>query len=91
MRHFHLMKNRKFRNTINVNQLWSLLGDDVLEQAKSESGGKAPILDLSKHGVGKVLGKGRLPDLPIVVKARFFSKKAEMKIKKSGGACLLTG
>jgi len=85
------MKNRKFRNTINVNQLWSLLGDDVLEQAKSESGGKAPILDLSKHGVGKVLGKGRLPDLPIVVKARFFSKKAEMKIKKSGGACLLTG
>lgn len=38
----------------------------------------------------KVLGKGNAPDKPVVVKAKFFSKLAEKKIKDAGGACLLT-
>jgi large subunit ribosomal protein L27Ae len=38
----------------------------------------------------QVLGKGQLPEQPVVVKARFFSKLAEKKIKEVGGACLLT-
>ena len=37
-----------------------------------------------------MLGKGHLPDIPIVVKAKFFSKDAEKKIKAAGGAVLLT-
>jgi ribosomal protein L15 len=32
-----------------------------------------------------VLGKGRLPDIPVVVRARYFSKEAEQKIKEAGG------
>ncbi|MCL4129777.1 UNVERIFIED_CONTAM: hypothetical protein GTU68_018395 [Idotea baltica] len=36
-----------------------------------------------------VLGKGFLPTLPVVVRAKFFSKKAERKIKAVGGACQL--
>ena len=40
-------------------------------------------------GVYKVLGKGELPKQPVVVKAKFFSKLAEKKIKAVGGACLL--
>jgi len=37
-----------------------------------------------------VLGKGSAPEKPIVVKAKFFSKLAEKKIKDAGGACMLT-
>lgn len=43
------------------------------------------MLDLLKLGYAKVLGKGRLPEVPMVVKARFFSKEAERKIKEAGG------
>ena len=38
----------------------------------------------------QVLGKGALPKQPVIVKARFFSRKAEEKIKAVGGACILT-
>lgn len=43
------------------------------------------MLDLLPLGYSKVLGKGRLPEIPIVVRARFFSRKAERKIKEAGG------
>jgi ribosomal protein L18E len=36
-----------------------------------------------------VLGKGRLPKQPCIVKAKYFSHSAEEKIKKVGGACVL--
>jgi len=41
------------------------------------------------QGYYKVLGKGILPKQPVIVKAKFFSKKAEEKIKKVGGVCVL--
>jgi large subunit ribosomal protein L27Ae len=37
-----------------------------------------------------VLGKGPLPQIPIIVKAKLFSKGAEKRIKEAGGACVLT-
>jgi len=37
-----------------------------------------------------VLGKGSLPKIPVIVKARFFSKRAEEKIKEAGGVCMIT-
>ncbi len=33
---------------------------------------------------------GPLPKIPIIVKARFFSREAEMKIKAVGGVCIVT-
>ncbi len=42
------------------------------------------------QGFFKVLGKGHLPAYPIIVKAKYFSKDAETKIKEAGGACILT-
>jgi Ribosomal protein L15 len=42
------------------------------------------------QGYYKVLGKGRIPKQPVIVKAKFFSKLAEEKIKAVGGACVLT-
>ena len=55
-----------------------------------KAGGKAPVIDVSRAGYFKVLGKGNLPKQPVIVKARFFSRIAEEKIKKVGGACILT-
>ena len=43
-----------------------------------------------QFGIFKCLGKGKLPKQPIAVKAKFFSKEAEKKIKDAGGACIFT-
>ena len=77
-------------------QLWHLArkvaGDGVLVKAaaEKESGGKALVLDVNQQGIFKVLGKGLMPELPIVVKARYVSKLAEEKIRAAGGAVILT-
>jgi len=67
-------------------QLWSLVPAETREaytqQKKSDT---APVLDLLPLGYAKVLGKGRIPEVPLVVKARYFSKEAERKIKEAGG------
>ena len=41
------------------------------------------------QGYFKVLGKGVLPKIPVIVKAKLFSKTAEKRIKEAGGACVL--
>lgn len=51
---------------------------------------RVPVIDVTKAGYFKVLGKGRLPNQPVVVRAKFFSKTAERRIKAIGGACILT-
>lgn len=71
-------------------QLWSLVPQETREAYIS--GGKkdtAPVLDLLPLGYSKVLGKGRIPEIPIVVKARWFSKEAERKITEAGGVVQL--
>lgn len=49
----------------------------------------APVVDLLPLGYAKLLGKGRLPEVPIIVKARYVSKLAEKKIKEAGGVIQL--
>jgi large subunit ribosomal protein L27Ae len=91
MRTFHLKRNTQFCSTINVDKLWSLIPEDVYEKAKNEPDAEnVPMLDVTKLGYFKVLGKGILPKIPLIVKAKFFSLDAEHKIKAAGGACLLT-
>jgi len=41
------------------------------------------------QGYFKVLGKGVLPNQPLIVKAKFFTKSAEVAIKEAGGACIM--
>ena len=50
---------------------------------------KAPVIDADAAGFFKVLGKGKI-NQPVIVKAKFFSRVAEEKIKAAGGACILT-
>lgn len=68
-------------------QLWSLVPQAKRDKyiANGKNGDTAPVLDLLPLGYSKVLGKGRLPDIPLVVRARYFSKEAERKIKEVGG------
>eukprot|EP01035_Chromulina_nebulosa_P022149 gene22149-28680_t len=89
MRTFHKKRNLEYNPTINIDRLWSLIPEEVYQQSKAGSE-TAPLIDVTKLGYFKVLGKGHLPKLPIVVKAKFFSKEAEKKIKAAGGATLLT-
>eukprot|EP01126_Amoeba_proteus_P050784 TRINITY_DN6028_c0_g1_i14.p1 TRINITY_DN6028_c0_g1~~TRINITY_DN6028_c0_g1_i14.p1 ORF type:complete len:144 (-),score=13.73 TRINITY_DN6028_c0_g1_i14:69-500(-) len=85
MRHIHYQKNKFYQPTVNVDNLWSLI--DANQKIPK---GSAPVLDVTQHGYFKVLGKGRIPQRPLVVKARFFTKRAEKKIKEAGGAVVLT-
>jgi len=48
----------------------------------AENKGKAPVIDVMKAGYMKVCGKGVLPAQPVIVKARYFTKEAENKIKE---------
>jgi large subunit ribosomal protein L27Ae len=71
-------------------QLWSLVPAEQREKHLSgKSKDTAPVLDLLSLGYAKVLGKGRLPQVPIVVKARYISALAEKKIKEAGGVIQL--
>lgn len=93
MRHFHYTKNPHHMPVLNVENLWHVAGKEAVAAAQKEhaaKSGKAPVIDLVSKGIFKVLGKGRLPALPCIVKAKFFSKDAEKKIVAAGGACVLS-
>jgi large subunit ribosomal protein L27Ae len=88
IRQFGLQRNRLYFPTVNLDKLWSLVSSSSLSHYASNKD-KVPVIDVTKAGYFKVLGKGFLPAQPVVVRAKFFSKKAERKIKAIGGACQL--
>mmetsp|Transcript_83296 Transcript_83296/g.240692 ORF Transcript_83296/g.240692 Transcript_83296/m.240692 type:complete len:91 (-) Transcript_83296:48-320(-) len=90
MRNFHFIKHGKVIPTVNVEKLWSLVSEQTRTYYKEHTD-KAPVIDVVKAGYMKVTGKGRLPEQPVIVKARYFTKEAEAKIKEAGGVCVLVG
>ncbi|CAG9467597.1 unnamed protein product [Pedinophyceae sp. YPF-701] len=86
MRYFHQTRNKFHCPIVNLDKLASLVPEEALKQA---SASKAPVVDVTEHGFFKVLGKGHAPAAPMIVKAKFFSKLAEKRIKEAGGACVL--
>ncbi|XP_042609024.1 60S ribosomal protein L27a-like [Cyprinus carpio] len=90
MRHYHLKRNTLFCPTINLDKLWTLVSEQTRVNYSKKPDGPAPIIDVVRAGYFKVLGKGKLPKQPVIVKAKFFSRRAEEKIKGVGGACVLT-
>ena len=89
IRVFRLHKNRTHCESINIDRLWSLLSDEAQKKFSADKT-KAPVIDITKAGFQKVLGRGRLPAVPVVIKAKYFSKTAERRIRAIGGACVLT-
>ncbi|CAO1404493.1 unnamed protein product [Diamesa tonsa] len=88
MRNFHMNRNHTFCPTMNLDTLWSLVGEENMDRAAKQAD-KIPVIDIVQYGFYKLLGRGHLPKIPIIVKAKYFSQKAENKIKEAGGACVL--
>jgi len=63
-----------------------VVGGPESEAVKKASSGGAPVIDLTQFKIFKLLGKGALPDKPVIVRAKFVSKRAEEKIRAVGGA-----
>ncbi|GMG09821.1 unnamed protein product [Aspergillus oryzae] len=77
MRYFHKTNQQFWKPVINLDKR-----DAYVNGQKTDT---APVIDLLPLGYSKVLGKGRIPEIPIVVRARYFSRDAERKIKEAGG------
>jgi large subunit ribosomal protein L27Ae len=87
MRHFGYQRAQYHCPVVNLDRIWSLAGLNVEDfQGKKE----APVIDVTQFGFFKVLGNGDLPKVPVIVKAKLFSKSATEKIQAVGGACVLT-
>jgi len=92
MRYFHKQGNHFWKPVINLDKLWSLVPVEQREKYLADKkASTAPVLDLLSFGYSKVLGKGRLPEVPLVVRARFFSAEAEKKLKEAGCVIQLVG
>merc|ERR1712192_73829 len=90
MRQFNYKPYREHRPAVNIENLWSLVPEQQYKDAKEgKLGNKAVVVDVVNHGYFKVAGKGTLPNIPLIVRARYFSEKAEQKIKAAGGICEL--
>ncbi|KAI0845376.1 ribosomal protein L18e/L15P [Daldinia vernicosa] len=86
MRYFHKLKNHFWKPIINLDKLWSLVPAETRDAYISgEKKDTAPVIDLLPLGYSKVLGKGRIPEIPLLVRARWVSKLAEKKITDAGG------
>ncbi|KAI9366895.1 ribosomal protein L18e/L15P [Zopfochytrium polystomum] len=85
MRYFHYTKNQYHCPTLNLDKLWTLVPEEQRQAAAANPKGPVPVIDLASKGVTKLLGKGNLPKVPFVVKARLISKRAEVKIIAAGG------
>ncbi|OJD30224.1 60s ribosomal protein l28 [Diplodia corticola] len=90
MRYFHKVQGHFFKPVINLDKLWTLVPAEKRDEyIQAKSTDKAPVINLLDFGYAKLLGKGRLPEVPIVVKARYVSAEAERKIKEAGGVIQL--
>ncbi|KAJ3138896.1 60S ribosomal protein L28 [Geranomyces variabilis] len=85
MRQFHLTRQQHWAPVVNVDKLWTLVSEEARLKAEANPTGPVPVIDILQHGYAKLLGKGRLPNIPFIVKARFVSRKAEDKIVAAGG------
>merc|ERR1712080_489059 len=84
MRHYHQNKAAMWRPVVNVDKFATLIPAEQREGLSSSST-VVPVVDTLAAGFGKVLAKGRLPEYPVIVKARYVSRRAEAKIKANGG------
>ncbi|MHC1605354.1 MAG: uL15m family ribosomal protein [Candidatus Methanofastidiosia archaeon] len=62
--------------------------DFLIESGIAEKETDGPVVDVSRMGVRKVLGTGRVTQ-PLTVKALSFSEKAKMKIENAGGKVVI--
>ncbi|KAL0230698.1 hypothetical protein PCE1_004254 [Barthelona sp. PCE] len=81
---YHRNKNHTFCPVLNLEKLMSVLS--VEQRTEIQKSEKIPVIDITKAGYYKLLGKGLAPTRPVIVRARFVSAVAEKKIVAAGGA-----
>ena len=86
---YYLKRDQSFRPTVNLDKLWTSVSEQTWVNAAKTHTGAAPIIEAVRSGYYKILGKGKLPKQPVIVKAKFFSRRAEEKMKSVGRACVL--
>lgn len=69
--------------TMNVGEVDENI-EELLEEGLAEKEGDEILVDLSRLGIDKVLGGGKVTH-PLRIKAKEFSEKAERKLEESGG------
>mmetsp|Transcript_25619 Transcript_25619/g.63125 ORF Transcript_25619/g.63125 Transcript_25619/m.63125 type:complete len:87 (+) Transcript_25619:3643-3903(+) len=84
MRHFHKIKHHAEVSSINIDKI-----SNIFFEKKKYKNEIVPLVDITHLGFIKLLGKGKTPTFPMIVKAKQFSKNAEKKIIKAGGKCIL--
>ncbi len=67
------------------NSFVAVVPKQLMEEAQKTKD-KLVCIDITKYGYHIVLGKGVLPKVPVVIKAKFFSREAERRVKAVGGA-----
>merc|ERR1711959_265742 len=80
MRYLHKSRSKLHRNIINLEKIWPLISSLSNTHSQKDST-KAVLLDVTKQGYTKVLGKGKLPKQPLVIMTSYISKLAEKKAK----------
>lgn len=73
--------------TINIEEL-DRIAEKLVEQKLAEKIDNKIKINLKKIGYDKLLGKGKLTK-PLLVEAKYFSKKAKEKLKAAGGEALV--
>ena len=89
MRTMHRIPHHDHSPMVNIDSLWALVGQKAYEEAKNRKDGKAIVIDVVQHGYFKVGGRGEMPKVPVIVRAKFFSQLSEHKIREAGGICEL--
>ena len=90
MQNFHNHACMDYCPTINVDRIWSLIPESKRDAfLANKDATKAPVIDVTKYGYSKVIGRGILPEVPIVIKAKSFSFEAEAKIRAVGGVAVV--
>merc|ERR1712115_668369 len=68
MRNFHVHANvsTQYCPAVNLDRLWTLVSEQTRKKYEKNAK-KAPVIDVSRAGYFKVLGKGVLPKQPVIV------------------------
>nr|UXY87885.1 60S ribosomal protein L27A [Cryptomonas curvata] len=86
MRYFRKTKQKNYCPIMNLDKICSLVSQtDSIKQNNSSNLNLVGLNDLNAF---KILGKGKTPKVPLLIKAKFFSKKAKKKFNNLEAAVL---
>ena len=66
-----------------------MVSKESREAAELNKGKTHVVIDVTKSGYLSVSNGGKLPNIPIVVKAKYFTDGAKKKIEEVGGGCVI--